>query len=93
MLVLIGKSKLFLARLVSQARRASSSFVLSLCAKWGSSYSGTIYRHIQQSQQKTFKDRNYINKSVTLARPVFSAECTIGMVWELTLLKCYGNKV
>ena len=34
MLVLIGKSKLFLARLASQARRVSSLFVLSLCVKF-----------------------------------------------------------
>ena len=34
MLDLIGKSKLFLARLASQARRASSLFVLSLCVKF-----------------------------------------------------------
>ena len=59
LLIGIGKSKLFLARFASQARRARSLFVLSLCvkffiqfifkktsefdAKWGSPYSGTIY--------------------------------------------------
>ena len=34
MLVLIGKSKLFRARLASQAKRASSLFVLWLCVKF-----------------------------------------------------------
>ena len=33
-----------------------------------------------------------LKRGLVVIRPMFSAECTIGMVWGSTPLKNYGNK-
>ena len=76
-LVLIGNSKLFLARLASQARRASSWFVLSLCVKFNLFSSKLLnstlrgVHHVPGPYINTYnkvsrKRAKDVNKSVTL---------------------------